>query len=126
MDIILRPEQMEKVKRMLFDTFEERLSPSKGWDAVANDIRKDSVKSQYRGETFIHTDFDDDHYYNYYSCEYIKFMGLENTECPCLMLQDDDYGYFNRVFPSSLWKPLLVEWWNENCEYPVKAVYEFE
>ena len=126
--VIISENQLEKVRNLIYKLFDQRLYPVEGWQNVGHDIRRNNERSgngYYKGETFIST-AEGDGYYNYYSCEYIKFMGLEeDTECPCLMLQDDDYDFFDKRFPADLWKPLLVDWWNEQCEYPAKAVYRF-
>lgn len=124
---IISESQLEKVRNLIYKLFDQRLYPVEGWQNVGHDIRRNDERSgngYYKGETFISTP-EGDGYYNYYSCEYIKFMGIEDTECPCLMLQDDDYYFFNKRFPPDLWEPLLVNWWNEQCEYPVEAVYKF-
>ena len=129
--VIISESQLEKVRNLIYKLFDQRLYPVEGWQNVGHDIRRNDERFKrggngyYKGETFISSP-EGDGYYNYYSCEYIKFMGLEeDTECPCLMLQDDDYDFFDKRFPADLWKPLLVDWWNHHCEHPAKAVYKF-
>lgn len=126
--VIISESQLEKVRNLIYKLFDQRLYPVEGWQNVGHDIRREAeyrgVGLNYKGETFIST-AEGEGYYNYYSCDYIKIMELEDTKCPCLMLQDDDYDFFEKRFPPDLWKPLLVDWWNERCEYPVKAVYKF-
>ena len=136
--VIISESQLEKVRNFIYKLFDQRLYPVEGWQNVGHEIRRNDERIQdsswkerlrsgngfYKGETFIHTP-EGEGYYNYYSCEYIKFMEIEDIECPSLMLQDDDYDFFDKRFPADLWKPLLVDWWNERCEYPVKAVYRF-
>jgi len=127
--VIISESQLDKVRNFLYKIFDERLYPVEGWQNVDHNIRdaeKDrSEHYNLKGETFISTPPEGEGYYNYYSCEYINRMDIEDTECPCLMLQDDDYDFFDKRFPSDLWKSFLVDWWNEQSEYPVKAVYKF-
>jgi hypothetical protein len=132
-NVIISESQLEKVRNLIYKLFDQRLYPVDGWQNVDHDIGRDVEEvgyhkqggfGYYKGETFIST-AEGEGYYNYYSCDYIKLMELEDTECPCLMLQDDDYYFFDKRFPSDLWKPLLVDWWNDRSEYPVKAVYKF-
>ena len=122
--VIISESQLEKVRNLIYKLFDQRLYPVDGWRDIDLNIPaiEGGILGYYKGETFINTD---EGHYNYYSCEYIKLMELEDTECPCLMLQDDDYYFFDKRFPADLWKPLLVNWWNEQCEYPVEAVYKF-
>jgi len=122
--VIISEIQLEKVRNLIYKLFDNKLYPVEGWQNVGHDIRRDAEKDSYRGETFISSP-EGEGYYNYYSCEYINNFEIEDTECPCLMLQDDDYYFFDKRFPPDLWKPLLVDWWNERCEYPVKAVYKY-
>jgi hypothetical protein len=132
--VIISESQLEKVRNLIYKLFDQRLYPVEGWQNVGHQIRRDNEKvgfhkkdgfGHYKGETFIST-AEEPGYYNYYGCEFIKLMGLEeDTECPCLMLQDDDYDFFGKRFPADLWKPLLVDWWNEQCEYPVEDVYKY-
>jgi len=131
--VIISESQLEKVRNLIYNLFDQRLYPVEGWQNVGHEIRRNSEKygdrkqsgfGYYLGETFIHTP-EGDGYYNYYSCDYIELMDLKDTECPCLILQDDDYDFFEKRFPTNLWKSFLIDWWNERCEYPAKAVYKF-
>lgn len=131
--VIISESQLDKIRNLIYKLFDQRLYPVDGWQNVGHDIgRNNELGSSpkrggfgyYKGETFISTP-EGEGFYNYYSCDYIKLMELEDTECPCLMLQDDDYYFFDKRFPPDLWEPLLVNWWNEQCEYPVEAVYKF-
>lgn len=119
MDIILRPEQMEKVKRMLFDTFEERLRPIEGWDNIDNHILLRPDESAL-GVT-IHTPVG---LFNYFSCDRVKFWEIEHvTKCPALMIGDTDFQFLSKRFPKQLWKPALMEWWNQHSKHKVNGVY---
>ena len=122
--VIISESQLDKVRNLIYKLYDQRLYPVEGWQNVGHEIRRDAVKDSYRGETFISSP-EGDGYYNYYSCDWVENYDPEDTECPCLMLQDDDYYFFDKRFPPDLWKPLLVDWWNERCEYPIKAVYKF-
>ena len=65
---------MEKVKRMLFDTFEERLRPIEGWDNIDNHILLRADESAL-GVT-IHTPVG---LFNYFSCDRIKFWEIKHV-----------------------------------------------
>lgn len=125
--VVISENQLEKVITHMNSLFDKRLSPVEGWQNVGHDIRRNSERSgngYYKGETFIHTP-EGDGYFNYYTCQGVENWEMEDVECPCLLLQENDYDFFDKRFPPDLWKPLLLEWWNHHCEYPAKAVYKF-
>lgn len=121
-NVIISKSQLEKIRNILYNNFNDKLYPFYGWKEVAQNIR-DGVDGWEEGETYVH--YNDDDFYNYYSCKWVKDYELKGIKCPCLMLQDEDYEYFDKRFPPHLWKPVLIDWWNSKCEYPVKAVYKF-
>lgn len=122
--VIISESQLQKIRNLIYKSLDQRLYPDEGWQNIGHSIHHDTVNDSHWGETYIST-ADGEGYYNYYSCKYINNMEIEDTECPCLMLQDDDYDFFEKRFPTYLWEPSLVDWWNERCEYPIKAVYRF-
>jgi hypothetical protein len=134
--VIITENQMERFRSILYREFDKKLSPTFGWDDFEKQMKEnedflsDDLKSPFvSGEIVIDTygDEDDEDYtpfYYYYSCLYFEKNNKKDFECPCLMLQEYDYDFFDNRFPSELWKSFLIDWWNSHCDYPVKAVYE--
>ena len=114
--------KLEKVREHIYKLFDEKFSPINGWQRVNRDISNSEKTTFTVGETTIASD---DYFYHYYTCRAVEEWELDDTECPCLLLEDDGYYFFDNRFPPDLWKPLLVEWWNKRCEYRVKAVYKY-
>lgn len=134
--VIITENQLEKIRSIINGEFDRRLSPTHGWDDFEKQMKNnedalsdDSTKHFVGGDVAIDTydedgDEDDNPYYYYYSCLYIDKHNLEGIECPSLMLHWYDYDFFDKRFPSDLWKSFLIDWWNSHTNYPVVAVYK--
>lgn len=127
MNYIITEEQNKRLVDSISDYIKKNLTPHGGWDSP-KEYRKELKLNG--GELFMFLEdtdgFPEDSDHMWYSTyENVNTQTYVNEEdCPFVLIPDEIYGGLDGYF-GDLWKPVFIEWFQQNTKLPLKTVDEF-
>ena len=123
MKIIITEQQHDRLKKAILKYLDNNLTPHGGWEKTKS--YKKELKNQ-DNELFLHltgNEFDSDNHM-WYSTYNNPHVGIKKEDSPIVLIPDSKAialdGYFG-----DMWKPIFIEWFENNSGLKVKKVDEF-
>ena len=121
---IITEEQNKRLVDQIIEYFDKNLTPFDGWQSPKK--YKSELKEN-DGEVFIFiddVDTPDDGSHMWYSIHTNPNVSLKKEDCPLVLLPDGIVNSLSAYFGEG-WKPLFIEWFQNNTGLKVKKVDNF-
>jgi len=124
MKYIITEQQAENLKKAILDYFNENMTPFDGWQKT-KEYKKEMKEND--GELFLFIDdveTPDDGNHMWYSIHTNPHVNLHKEICPLVLIPDGMSNALNGYF-GDFWKPIFIEWFQNNTGLKVKKVDNF-